>query len=130
MQVEPRYDDVVAEVREFLATRVARCLEAGILPDAICVDPGIGFGKTYQHNLALLRSLREFAALGSPLLVGVSRKSVVGIMTGRSAGDRLAGSLALAALCVERGAAIIRAHDVAPACDAVKVAAALRAGEH
>jgi dihydropteroate synthase len=129
MQQDPRYDDVVTEVRQFLSARVAACLEAGIAGDAICVDPGIGFGKTYEHNLALLRSLHEFTTLGGPLLVGVSRKSVVGIMTGRAAADRLAGSVALAALCVQQGAAIVRAHDVGPTCDAVKAAAALRAGE-
>jgi dihydropteroate synthase len=126
MQQSPQYDDVVAEVHEFLAARVAACREAGIRPDAICVDPGIGFGKDFGHNLALLRNLRRFTDLGAPLLLGVSRKSLVGIMTGRPAHERLAGSIVLAALAVQAGAAIIRAHDVAATVDAVKVAAALR----
>lgn len=125
MQQAPSYRDVVGEVRGFLAGRIAHCRAAGVAADAICVDPGIGFGKAFEHNLELLRNLRTFTDLGAPLLVGVSRKSLVGIMTGRGTGERLAGSLALAALCVERGAAIIRAHDVAATVDAVKVTAAL-----
>jgi dihydropteroate synthase len=125
MQQSPRYDDVIAEVREFLAARVAACRAAGIGADAICVDPGIGFGKSLEHNLQLLRNLRAFTDLGGPLLVGISRKSLIGIMTGRGTAERLAGSLALTALCVERGARIIRAHDVAATVDAVKVASAL-----
>jgi dihydropteroate synthase len=126
MQQSPQYDDVVAEVHEFLAARIAACREAGIRADAICVDPGIGFGKDFGHNLALLRNLRRFTDLGAPLLLGVSRKSLVGMMTGRPAHERLAGSIVLAALAVQAGAAIIRAHDVAATVDAVKVAAALR----
>jgi dihydropteroate synthase len=125
MQQAPRYDDVVREVRDFLAGRVAACRAAGIGADAICVDPGIGFGKSHAHNLELLRNLRTFTDLGGPLLVGISRKSLVGIMTGRGTGERLAGSVALTALCVERGAAIVRAHDVAATVDAVRVAVAL-----
>jgi dihydropteroate synthase len=126
MQQSPQYDDVVAEVHGFLAARVAACRDAGLDPDAICVDPGIGFGKDYGHNLALLRNLRRFTDLGAPLLLGVSRKSLIGIMTGRPAPERLAGSVVLAGLAVQAGAAIIRAHDVAATVDAVKVAAALR----
>jgi dihydropteroate synthase len=126
MQQSPRYDDVVADVHEFLTVRVAACREAGIRADAICVDPGIGFGKDFGHNVALLRNLQRFTDLGAPLLLGVSRKSLVGIMTGRPAHERLAGSIGLAALAVQAGAAIIRAHDVAATVDAVKVAAALR----
>ncbi len=127
MQVDPRYEDVVAEVAQFLRGRVAACRAAGIAADAICVDPGIGFGKRLEHNLELLRNLRAFTVLGAPLLVGVSRKSLIGIITGRPAGDRLVGSAVLAALCIERGAAIIRAHDVAATVDAVKIASALHA---
>jgi dihydropteroate synthase len=126
MQRSPQYDDVVAEVHGFLATRVAACRDAGVGADSICVDPGIGFGKDYGHNLALLRNLRRFTDLGAPLLLGVSRKSLIGIMTGRPAPERLAGSVVLAGLAVQAGAAIIRAHDVAATVDAVKVATALR----
>jgi dihydropteroate synthase len=125
MQADPRYRDVVVEVREFLARRVAACERAGIARERLCVDPGIGFGKRAGHNLRLLRDLAEFAALGLPVLVGASRKSLVGIITGRPPEQRLAGSIALAALSVARGAAIIRAHDVAETVDAVKVAAAV-----
>jgi dihydropteroate synthase len=125
MQADPRYDDVVAEVREFLAQRVAACRAAGITPERLCLDPGIGFGKRPEHNLALLARLREIGDGWHPVLAGVSRKSLVGIITGRPAGERLAGSVAFAALCVAHGAAIIRAHDVAATVDAVKVAAAL-----
>ncbi len=125
MQRDPRYDDVVAEVRAFLAERVAACRVAGIPPDGIAVDPGIGFGKTTAHNLELLRHLDAFTGLGGPLLVGVSRKSLIGMITGRPAPERVVGSAAMAALSVERGARIIRAHDVAATVDAVKVAVAL-----
>jgi dihydropteroate synthase len=125
MQLEPRYGDVVREVKEFLRDRVNACLAAGIPHDAIVVDPGIGFGKTYEHNLALIRQLHEFTDLGAGLLIGVSRKATVGKMTGRAAPDRLAGSVTLAALCVERGARIVRAHDVAATVDAVRVASAV-----
>ena len=125
MQANPQDKDVVGEVHAFLAERIAACLAAGIAPDAVCVDPGIGFGKRPEHNLALVRRLRDFTDLRVPLLVGVSRKALIGIITGRPASERLAGSVALAALCVERGAAIIRAHDVAATVDAVKIASAL-----
>jgi dihydropteroate synthase len=129
MQADPRYADVVAEVREFLAQRVAACLSAGIPRERLCLDPGIGFGKRPEHNLALIARLRDLGDGSLPVLAGVSRKSLVGIITGRPPGERLAGSVAFAALCVAHGAAIIRAHDVAATVDAVKVAAALvRAG--
>lgn len=128
MQNAPRYTDVVAEVREFLLERVAACRAAGVAADAIAVDPGFGFGKNAEHNLALFRSLESFTTLGVPLLVGLSRKSLVGQLTGRPVGSRLAGSVALAALAAERGAAIIRAHDVAETVDAVRVGAALGRG--
>ena len=125
MQASPRYDDVVSEVSAFLLERVAACRTAGIDASRICIDPGIGFGKRPEHNLVLLARLRELADLQFPVLVGVSRKSLIGIITGRAAGDRLAGSVALAAMCVERGASIIRAHDVAETLDALSVVAAL-----
>jgi dihydropteroate synthase len=128
MQGDPCYVDVVAEIREFLRDRTDACLGAGIPRNSICIDPGIGFGKTYQHNVTLLRNLRSFTELGYPLLIGVSRKGVVGIMTGRPASERVVGSAVAAALAVQAGAAIIRAHDVAATVDAVKVAFALRGG--
>ena len=126
MQDDPSYGDVVAEVRDYLQARAAACLAAGIARERICIDPGIGFGKRVEHNLALLARLDELAGLGFPVLLGVSRKSLIGIITGRPAGARLAGSIAFAALAVARGAAIVRAHDVAATLDAVKAAAALR----
>ena len=126
MQDDPSYGDVVAEVRDFLRARAAACVAAGIARERICIDPGIGFGKRVEHNLALLARLDELAGLGFPVLLGVSRKSLIGIITGRPAGSRLAGSVAFAALAVARGAAIVRAHDVAATLDAVKAAAALR----
>jgi dihydropteroate synthase len=126
MQDAPAYVDVVAEVRQFLAQRVQACLAAGIDRERICVDPGIGFGKRLEHNLALLAAVDRLADPGLPVLIGVSRKSLVGIITGRPMEGRLAGSVAFAALAVMGGAAVIRAHDVAETLDAVKVASALR----
>ena len=126
MQAAPSYGDVVAEVRDFLALRTAACLEAGIARERICIDPGIGFGKSPGHNLALLRALDRLGPPDLPVLVGVSRKTLVGIITGQPPGGRLAGSLAFAVLAAAGGAAIIRAHDVAETVDAVKVASALR----
>jgi dihydropteroate synthase len=124
MQQAPHYEDVVAEVRAFLRTRAARCAAAGITAERIVVDPGFGFGKTLAHNLELLRGLPAIAADGSPVLVGLSRKSMVGQLTGRAMGERQAGSVALAVLAVANGARIVRAHDVAPTVDALRVAAA------
>jgi len=126
MQVDPQYRSVVEDVRDDLRRLIAACEAAGIPRERICVDPGIGFGKRPEHNLALLAALDRLADPGIPVLVGVSRKSLLGIITGRPIGERLAGSVALAALSVMRGAAIIRAHDVAETVDAVKVASALR----
>jgi dihydropteroate synthase len=122
MQENPSYGDVVREVRQFLDARVVACVAAGIPRERICVDPGIGFGKTKDHNLALLARLDELSDPARPVLIGVSRKSLVGMITGRQPVERLAGSVALAALSVMRGAAIVRAHDVAQTLDAVKVA--------
>lgn len=126
MQQAPAYADVVAEVRDFLAGRVRACQAAGIGLARIVVDPGFGFGKTLEHNLALLARLAELAPDGLPLLAGLSRKSMIGQLTGRAVDDRLAGSVALAALAVDRGARIVRAHDVAATVDAIRIAAALR----
>jgi len=121
-----RYGDVVNEVTSELAEGIHRAADAGIARDRLILDPGIGFGKTHEHNLRLLAELESLCALGPPLLVGVSRKSVVGIITGRPLRERVAGSSALAALAVERGARIIRAHDVAATVDAIRIATALR----
>jgi dihydropteroate synthase len=128
MQRAPHYHDVVAEVRAWLAARVAECEAFGIAPAQLCLDPGFGFGKTTQHNLTLLRRLGEFQTLGRPLLVGLSRKSLLQALTGRAPGDRLAGSVALATIALLQGARIIRAHDVAACCDALRVVAALGQG--
>jgi dihydropteroate synthase len=128
MQHSPRYGDVVTEVRAWLGGRLEACEAAGIAAERLCVDPGFGFGKTLAHNLELLRRLPEFATLGRPVLAGLSRKSMLQPLTGRGPQERLAGSTALAALAVLHGARIIRAHDVAATCDAVRVAAAVAQG--
>jgi dihydropteroate synthase len=130
MQDQPVYTDVVAEVRAFFAARVRACIDAGIEPNRLVVDPGIGFGKRLEHNLALLAalpSLRSADLAALPLLVGVSRKSMFGTLLGRPVEQRLAGGLAVATAAVLAGANILRAHDVAETVDAVRVAAALRA---
>jgi dihydropteroate synthase len=126
MQNAPAYGDVVAEVRGWLAERIRACRAAGVGAESIAVDPGFGFGKSARHNLELLGALEEFAALDAVLLVGLSRKSLIGALTGRPVGDRLAGSVALAAIAASRGAAIVRAHDVAATVDAVRIGAAVR----
>jgi dihydropteroate synthase len=124
MQHDPRYDDVVGEVRDFLAERVSVATSAGIASERIVIDPGIGFGKTMAHNLALLAGLETLAALGPPVLVGTSRKSFLGRLTGREVGDRLAATVATNVLALERGARIFRVHDVAAVRDALAVTAA------
>ncbi len=121
MQREPRYQDVVSDVHSFLADRKAACLEAGIPPEHVLVDPGFGFGKTQSHNLALLASLGGLRTLGAPIMVGLSRKSVLGQLTGRAVGDRLPGSLAAAVIAAQRGAAVLRVHDVAATRDVLAV---------
>lgn len=126
MQLEPRYREVVTEVRDFLAGRLQACTSAGIAADRVVIDPGFGFGKTVEHNLRLLRELGAFRELGRPVLVGLSRKSMIGRVLGREAGERLYGSIALAAIAVLNGAAIVRAHDVAATVDAVRIAAEVR----
>jgi dihydropteroate synthase len=127
MQRAPQYTDVVSEVRAFLAARIALCRGAGFAAERLAVDPGFGFGKTVEHNLALLRRLRELAD-GPPVLVGLSRKSMLGTLTQRQPAERLAGSVALAVIAALNGARIIRAHDVAPTVDALRVAAAVQPG--
>ena len=127
MQQNPQYADVVTEVRDFLEERTRVCEAAGIPRSQILIDPGFGFGKTLAHNLALLRRLHEFASLGQPLLVGLSRKSSIGtLLGGVPPMERLHGSVAAAAVAVLRGAHIIRAHDVKATVEALKVAAAAR----
>lgn len=122
MQEAPHYGDVVAEVKRFLADRLLACEFAGIERKRLLVDPGFGFGKTLEHNLALLRALREFVALGVPLLAGLSRKGMIGALTGRDApAQRVHGSVAAALLAAQRGAAILRVHDVAATRDALAV---------
>jgi dihydropteroate synthase len=121
MQQAPRYDDVVREVKGFLKEAVRKTMFAGIGIDRIVVDPGFGFGKTAQHNLELLRRLRELGDLGVPLLAGLSRKSTIGKLTGRPAEGRLAGSLAMALLALQGGARILRVHDVKETRDVIAV---------
>jgi len=125
MQTAPRYGDVVADVEAFLEGRVGACVAAGIRRDAIVLDPGFGFGKSVEHNLSLLRSLPRLASQGFPLLVGLSRKSLIAKLLGRAVDERLPASLALAVLAAERGASIIRVHDVAETADALAMVAAL-----
>jgi len=126
MQEAPDYHDVVSEVSAFLLRERAACLAAGIGEEAIALDPGFGFGKAHEHNVALLKHLDHLAALGSPLLVGLSRKSLIGRVLGRHGEERLYGGLGLAAFAVSRGARVVRTHDVAPTRDAiVMVSAAL-----
>lgn len=120
MQQAPHYDDVVGEVEDFLAERVAAAVEAGIARERIVIDPGIGFGKTLRHNLLLLEALDELVAM-APVLVGVSRKSMIGTLTGRDVDHRLAGSLSAMLAAVMRGANIVRVHDVAETRDALRV---------
>jgi len=127
MQQSPVYQDVVEEVYAFLAARIETCVRAGIGRERIIVDPGFGFGKTLAHNLALFRGLGRLAQLGVPLLVGVSRKSMIGALTGRPVEQRLAGGLALGTLAAWAGARVIRSHDVAATRDALAVTAALLA---
>jgi len=128
MQQEPVYGDVVTEVAAFLDAQVQSCLQAGIEPGRIAIDPGFGFGKTLAHNLQLLRGLPRFVATGYPVLVGLSRKSMLGALTGRPVGERLAGGLALALWAVQGGATIVRTHDVGPTIDAIAAWSAVSGG--
>jgi dihydropteroate synthase len=125
MQERPSYEDVVKDVGDFLLSRAMACQDAGIAASEIVLDPGFGFGKTLEHNLALLRGLPDLVQLGYPILAGLSRKAMLGAVTGRDAGARVAASLAAAILAVQGGASIVRVHDVAETADALKVLAAL-----
>ncbi len=126
MQEAPHYDDVVAEVMTFLAQRVAVCEAAGIGRERLLLDPGFGFGKAMPHNLLLLRRLTELGALGLPLLVGLSRKSMIGALLDASAQERLHGSVAAAVIAAWQGANVVRVHDVKATVDAMKIVAAVR----
>ncbi len=127
MQEQPRYRDVLGEVRRFLQERIESCLEAGIAAERLLIDPGFGFGKSLQHNLQLLRGLPRLADTGYPLLVGLSRKSMLGaLLRERPVDGRLYGGVAAAALAVWLGASIVRVHDVGPVADALRIAAALQ----
>lgn len=129
MQDNPRYEDLVGEVSAFLADSMVRCAAAGIGPERIVLDPGFGFAKTLQHNLSLFKHMEALHALGRPLLVGVSRKNMVGQTLNRPVAERLYGSLALAALAMTKGARILRVHDVAETVDVVRMIAAVDAAD-
>ena len=129
MQVNPHYADLVGEVSAFLAERMSQCVAAGIPAERIVLDPGFGFAKTLQHNLSLFKHLEALYALGRPLLVGVSRKSMIGQALNRTVAERLYGSLALAALAVTKGARILRVHDVAETVDVVRMIAAVESAD-
>ena len=129
MQKEPHYADVVNEVREFLVARALACEAAGIARDRIVIDPGLGFGKTVAHNLALLRSIDKFKATGYPVMAGISRKSTLGRIAGRDVNELVAASVAAALAVVARGASIVRVHDVRETVDALKVWQAIEFGE-
>jgi len=124
MQQDPRYDDVVDDVRAFLEERLAYAVQAGVAEERIQLDPGIGFGKTLEHNLELLRRLDELTALERPLVIGTSRKSFLGRLTGRDVTERVHATVATTVIAYERGARVFRVHDVAPTADALAVAAA------
>jgi dihydropteroate synthase len=128
MQQDPRYDDVVSEVKAFLEARLAYAVGEGVAEERVMLDPGIGFGKTVEHNLELIRRLDEIVALGRPVVVGVSRKSFLGKITGREAADRAVATAAANVLALERGASVFRVHDVPETLDALAVAAATLAG--
>ena len=125
MQQRPEYEDVVREVKDFLAERVATCEAAGIGRDKLLLDPGFGFGKTLQHNLDLFRGLGELQQLGMPLLVGVSRKSMIGALLDKPVEQRMVGSVAMAMLAAQQGVSIVRVHDVSATADALKIMTAI-----
>jgi len=129
MQDNPQYGDLVGEVSAFLQERIEQCVGAGIARESIILDPGFGFAKTLEHNLSLFKHMDQLHALGRPLLVGVSRKSMIGHALGRPVGERLFGGLALAALAMTKGARILRVHDVAETVDVVRMIAAVEAAE-
>jgi dihydropteroate synthase len=124
MQDDPRYDDVVSDVKAFLEARMKAAIAAGVREERIQLDPGIGFGKTLEHNLELLRRLDELTSLGRPIVIGTSRKSFLGKLTGRDVTERVHATVATSVIAFERGASVFRVHDVAATADALAVAAA------
>ncbi len=130
MQQNPVYENVTADIIEFLKQRVEACIKAGIARENIIIDPGFGFGKTYEHNLILLRELKQFKTLQQPLLVGLSRKTWIGVATQQGPQERLAGSLAAAILAVQQGANILRVHDVGATRDALRILFAVNEKQH
>ena len=125
MQERPTYDNVIAEVKGFLAERIATCREAGLDEELLIVDPGFGFGKTRQHNIELLANLRQLEQLGCPILAGLSKKATLGELTGRDVDERMPASVAAAVIAVMRGADVVRVHDVRETVDALRIAAAV-----
>jgi dihydropteroate synthase len=130
MQSDPQYGDVVSEIRCYLEARVSTVVEAGLARETLAIDPGVGFGKTAEHNVLLVAHLAQFASLGQPVLVGLSRKRFLGMLTGAPVEDRLAGSLAGLACSVLHGAHIMRVHDVKESAQAARIAAAIRGPEY
>ncbi|MEA2482795.1 MAG: dihydropteroate synthase, partial [Thermoleophilaceae bacterium] len=124
MQVDPRYDEVVSDVKAFLEERLAYAVSEGVAEDKVWLDPGIGFGKTLEHNLELVRRLDEIVAIGRPVVFGASRKSFLGKLTGRQVDERLPGTIAANVIAHERGARVFRVHDVSATVDALKLATA------
>jgi dihydropteroate synthase len=129
MQADPRYDDVVSDVKAFLEERLAFAVSEGVREDRVWLDPGIGFGKTVDHNLELIRRLDEIVAIGRPVVFGASRKSFLGRITGRSERERIAATIAVNVVACERGASIFRVHDVAEAVDSLRVTTATVRGK-
>ena len=125
MQANPTYDDVVDDVKAFLAERLAFAVDGGVAEEKIWLDPGIGFGKTLEHNLELLRRLGELRELGRPLVIGTSRKSFLGKLDGSEVDDRIGGTIASSVLAATEGADVLRVHDVAETAQAMKMAAAV-----
>jgi dihydropteroate synthase len=130
MQNQPRYDDVTLEVKQFLSDRADACIKAGIARNRIVIDPGFGFGKTRVHNVELLANLRQLQALGLPVLVGLSRKSTLGELTGQDVENRMAASISAAAIAVINGAQIVRVHDVRETMDALRIVSAVLEAEN
>jgi dihydropteroate synthase len=129
MQQNPQYQNVVADIKVFFKSRIKAAISAGIKKEHILIDPGFGFGKSLQHNLSLLKHLAQFSELGHPVLVGMSRKSMIGLVTGKEVTQRLAGSIAVATIAALNGAQIIRVHDVAATVDALKMVEAVTQAE-
>ncbi len=130
MQQNPAYGDVVTDVTAFLEARRDACIAAGIDASHLVIDPGFGFGKTVEHNLALLRRLGKLSQLGLPILAGISRKSTLGVITGREVDERMPASIVAAAIAVQNGATLVRVHDVAPTVDAIRVVQAVEAADN